>query len=399
MDAIPVAPPDPILGLLEAFQKDARSDKINLSVGVYQNESGRTPTLECVRRAEAKLLESGEGHGYLGIDGHPAFVARARRLVFGADAEPGGPLADRLAVAQTPGGTAALRVAADFLHAQFPSSRVWLSQPTWVNHAKIFQSAGFPIGEYPYFDARSHGLDLDRMLDALGQAGPRDIVCLHACCHNPTGVDPSAAEWERIADILRDRNLIPVVDFAYQGFGDGLDEDSAGLNRLVAHGLELVVCGSYSKNFGLYGERVGAVAVRARTPRGAGAALSQIKSAIRANYSSPPRHGAAIVATILNDAELDALWRDEVVGMRRRIRAMRELFVRSLAEHGVDQDFSFLLKQRGMFSFSGLNRMQVDELRSRHAIYIVDNGRINVAGMTTATMDRLCRAIASVLAS
>ncbi len=393
-DQLAVAPPDPILGLNEAFKQDPNPHKINLSVGVYLDDQGRTPILACVQQAAQRLVKSEANKGYLGIDGLAEYVGHVQRLVFG-DAVP----AARLATAQTPGGTGGLRVAGDFLHKAFPGARVWCSRPTWANHPSIFQAAGMAVEVYPYLDSAGRGLDLEGMLAGLRSAKPGDVVCLHACCHNPTGVDPTVEEWRQIAGVLREGNLLPLVDFAYQGFGDGLREDTVGVQQLLEAGLELVVCSSFSKNFGLYGERVGALTAVAGTPQAATAALSQIKAAIRANYSNPPKHGAALVATILGDAELRQQWEQEVASMRERIHAMRQLFVKTLAAKGVQQDFSFLCEQRGMFSYSGLNPMQVDQLRSQHAIYIVGNGRINVAGMTTATMDRLCTAIAQVLAT
>jgi aspartate aminotransferase len=393
LECVTTAPPDPILGLMEAFKKDPHPHKINLSVGVYQNEYGKTPILDAVKRAEQKLLAAETNKGYLGIDGLPQFAAEVQQLIFGQDVD-----SQLLATVQTPGGTGALRVAADFLQRVFPAARIWCSQPTWVNHPNVFQAAGLAVETYPYLAADGFSLDCASMRQALETMPPGDIVCLHACCHNPTGVDPTARQWNELAAVIRERRLLPLVDFAYQGFGDGLDQDAVGVRSLVQAGVEMLVCSSYSKNFGLYGERVGALSIRALDAGAAAAALSQVKAAIRANYSNPPLHGAAIVATVLSDPELRSQWVREVAGMRDRIQRMRHLFVETLKQKGVGKDFTFLTTQKGMFSFSGLTPMNVDELRHRYSIYIVGSGRINVAGMTEANMEPLCTAIAEVLA-
>jgi aspartate aminotransferase len=393
-EAIQTAPPDPILGLTEAFQQDPNPRKINLSVGVYQDESGKTPILQCVKQAERLLVEEETSKSYLGIAGCPTYAAESQRLVFGAEIETA-----CLATVQSPGGTGALRTAAELLRRQFPHAQVWCSQPTWANHPNIFQSAGLDVQFYPYLDNEGLGLDLDGMLQGLKEARPGDVVCLHACCHNPSGIDPSPEQWQDIATTLKKQGLLPLVDFAYQGFGTGLYEDAEGIRILTAAGLEMLVCSSYSKNFGLYAERIGALTVLAHTAAAAEATLSQLKATIRANYSNPPKHGAAVVARILTDATLRSLWEEEVTAMRDRIQRMRHRFVDTLRTKGVQRDFSFLLEQCGMFSFSGLNPMQVDELRKKHAVYIVGSGRINVAGMTEANMDPLCTAIAGVLSA
>lgn len=391
-EEIPVAPPDPILGLMDAFKKDPRDHKINLSVGVYQDEHGRTPILECVKQAERRLVEQEANKGYLGIEGSPEFGKAVQRLLFQDEVNPA-----HLATAQSPGGTGALRVAAEFLQRVFPAARIWCSQPTWANHPNIFQAAGMAVDIYPYLDHSGLALDMPGLCETLGRAAAGDVVLLHACCHNPTGIDPTAEQWREIGRFLAGRELIPLVDFAYQGFGDGLHEDAAGVRELVRAGLEVLVCSSFSKNFGLYGERVGALTVVAGSQNAAAAALSQIKAAVRANYSNPPKHGAAIVSTVLEDPALTATWEQEVAAMRGRIHRMRRLFVDTLRQKGVRRDFSFLSAQRGMFSNSGLTPLQVDELKTKHAIYVVGSGRINVAGMTTANMDRLCSAVAQVL--
>ena len=298
--------------------------------------------------------------------------------------------------AQTPGGTGALRVAADFIHSELPKARIWCSQPTWANHANVFAAAGVATESYPYFDAPSNGLDLDSMLEALRNIPAGEVVLLHACCHNPTGIDPTPEQWKAIAEVIAQCELLPLVDFAYQGFGDGLNEDRQGLLTLCEHCKDLLICTSFSKNFGLYRERVGALTAVASDPDAAGSVLSQIKRCVRANYSNPPAHGAAIVSTILADALLRQTWESELSEMRERVNGMRTLFVQTMQSLNVDHDFTFIEKQRGMFSFSGLSRLQVDELRNRHSIYVVGSGRVNVAGMTESNMPQLCEAIAAV---
>lgn len=387
-----MAPPDAILGLTDAFKRDPNPNKINLSVGVYQDSTGKTPILESVKKAEEKLLATESNKSYLGIDGLPEYGQAVQRLLFGDALEAG-----RAVTAQTPGGTGALRVAAEFIKLAQPNATVWCSKPTWANHPSVFEAAGLRVNSYPYIDAEGKGLDFDAMIAALRQVPAGDVVLLHACCHNPTGIDPTPEQWEEIGRVLAERQALPLVDFAYQGFGDGLREDAEGLLRLLKSNPELLVCSSFSKNFGLYSERTGALTLVAADPQAAQIALSNVKRCIRANYSNPPKHGAAIVATVLSDDGLTKLWESEVTGMRDRINGMRRLFVDTLKSRGVDRDFSFLLPQRGMFSFSGLSPVQVDELRSKHAVYIVGSGRINVAGMTEANMNPLCDAIADVL--
>ena len=395
-DSLPFAPPDSILGLTEAFNRDPNPRKINLSVGVYKDEQGKTPILASVKEAERRLLASEQNKGYLPIEGHAEYDARVQELLFGAGHEI---LASRRAVtAQTPGGTGSLRVAADFLKKHFPTARLWHSKPTWANHGAIFTAAGMKVEAYPYIDAAGRGLDFATMLTGLAQIPAGDVVLLHACCHNPTGIDPTSDQWRQIAAVVHERRLLPLVDFAYQGFGEGLVEDAAGLAALAQPGRDLVVCSSFSKNFGLYGERVGALTLVAGNADAAHRALSQVKISIRTNYSNPPTHGAAIVATVLADPQLRSQWEAELAAMRSRIHKMRRLFVATMKQKAPQQDFSFLTSQKGMFSFSGLTNVQVDELRTKHAVYVVGNGgRINVAGMTEANMPALCEAIAAVL--
>ena len=395
-DTLPLAPPDSILGLTEAFRSDPNPRKINLSVGVFKDEQGNTPILACVKEAERRLLETEQNKGYLPIEGQPEYDARVQELLFGRGHEI---LASgRIVTAQTPGGTASLRVAADMLRKHFPHARLWQSKPTWANHGAIFAAAGMQVQTYPYLAASGRELDFAAMLEGLRHIPAGDVVVLHACCHNPTGIDPTPGQWREIADVVHHRDLLPLVDFAYQGFGDGLEDDAIGLRELARRGKELLVCSSYSKNFGLYGERVGALSLVAATSEAVQRALSQVRIAIRTNYSNPPTHGAAIVATVLGDPELRRQWEAEVAAMRRRIHQMRELFVATMDRLAPNIDFSFLTRQKGMFSFSGLTNMQVDELRTRHAVYVVGNGgRINVAGMTPGNMQPLCEAIAAVL--
>ena len=390
-----VAPPDSILGITEAFLKDPNPRKINLSVGVFKDAAGQTPILPSVKEAERRLVETEKSKNYLGIEGLASYASAVQTLAFGAGHEVLS--AGRAVTAQTPGGTAALRVAADFVQAIRPGATVWLSDPTWPNHPAIFTAAGLKVASYPYYDAATRGLAGGPLLAALENAPAGDVVLLHGCCHNPSGVDPTAEQWGQIAAVVARRGLLPLVDFAYQGFGDGLREDAAGMLIVAAAVPELLVCSSYSKNFGLYNERVGALTVVAATAAEAERALGHVKLRIRANYSNPPAHGASVVATILGDAALRAQWEQELTAMRERIHRMRHLFVERLKAAGVQRDFSFLCQQRGMFSFSGLTPEQVKTLKEKHGIYIVGSGRINVAGMTEENMDTLCKAIAEVI--
>jgi aspartate aminotransferase len=390
------APPDAILGLTEAFKRDPNPDKINLSVGVYKDSEGRTPILACVKDAESQLLANEKSKGYLAIDGLPEYGAQSRRLLFGDDHE----LAesDRAVSLQTPGGTGALRVAADLLKRKLPDARIWHSQPTWANHPSILAAADRVVDTYAYLNDSGTGLDFPAMLADLQQIPAGDVVLLHACCHNPTGVDPTADQWKQIAEVVQSRKLLPLVDFAYQGFGSGLSEDSTGLLELSRTCREMLICSSFSKNFGLYGERVGALTIVADSATAAQAALSHAKLCVRANYSNPPQHGGSIVATVLGDDALRKKWEQELEAMRSRINEVRQQFVATMSKQASGTDFSFIAEQRGMFSFSGLTPLQVDELKKKHSIYIVTaGGRINVAGITKGNIDRVCAAIASVL--
>ena len=390
---LPIAPPDSILGLSDAFAKDPRPGKINLTVGVYKTEDGSTPILATVKKAEVKLLNTENTKGYMPIEGHLEYLKAVVGLVFSDQLDHG-----RVAAAQTPGGTGALRVGADTVARHFPGTRIWLSNPTWANHGSIFQAAGLDTPVYTYLSADKTSLDFSGMLENLERDGrPGDLVCLHACCHNPTGIDPTLQEWSQISDLLARKKMIPFVDFAYQGFGDGLMEDAKPLYALLAKNPEAIVCSSFSKNFGLYSERVGAVMLVSADASKTEAALSQIRQSIRCNYSNPPRHGASTVAIILNDASLRAEWNAEVDAMRNRISQMRSMFIEGMKKTGIDRDFSFLQRQKGMFSYSGLNSMQADWLKNERGIYIVGTGRINVAGMAPQTMETLCQSIADCI--
>lgn len=394
-ESISAAPADPILGLADLFRADNRPAKINLGIGVYKDETSKTVVLTSVKKAEQYLLENETTKSYLSIDGYPEFAAQTQALLFGQDT----PIitSGRARTAQTPGGTGALRVAADFLVQQTGVKRVWVSNPSWPNHNSIFKASGIEVRHYDYYDADNHQLNFDGMLASLSEAQAGDVVLFHGCCHNPTGIDPTAEQWQHLAELSVERGWLPLFDFAYQGFGRGLEEDAEGLRIFAAKHHELLVCSSYSKNFGLYNERVGAFTLVAENADVADRAFSQAKFAIRANYSNPPAHGAAIVATILGDESLRSLWQQELSDMRERIQRMRQLFVNTLAEKGAAKDFSFISQQNGMFSFSGLTKQQVHRLRDEFGIYAVDSGRINIAGMTPQNMSQLCEAIIAVL--
>ena len=387
------APPDPILGLNAAFGEDANPNKVNLGVGEYRDGQGQTPIFDAVSQAQRRILSAETTKAYLPIDGTPEYGHAVRQLLFGDDG------ADRQAAVtvQAPGGTGALRLAADFLHRLFPDAGIWISEPTWANHPKVFEAAGVRVGTYAYFDSDSDGLDFDAMLGAIGDLPSGDAILLHGCCHNPTGVDPDLAQWKQIGDALADREVVPVVDFAYQGLGDGLAADAAGLRELSRPRTELFVASSFSKNFGLYKERTGALTVLSGDADAAASVISHLKVCARTSFSNPPAHGSAIVTEILRDADLRRRWEEELSGMRDRINGMRRLLVSELNERGVTADFSFIERQRGMFSFTGLTPEQVGRLRDEYSIYIVGSGRINVAGLTEANIGGVCDALAAVL--
>ncbi len=392
---IKTAPADPILGLTETFKADPNPDKINLSVGVYKDANGQTPVLKSVKEAERRVLEQEDSKGYLPMTGEPAYCARVQEIMFGEDHEI---IAEKRAVtAQCPGGTGALRIVGDYLHVLHPSASLWLSDPTWANHGTIFGAAGLNCEKYSYRDPKTNGLDFDAMYESIKKIPRDDAILLHGCCHNPTGIDPTPEQWAKIGELLARQGVLPLVDFAYQGLADGIEEDRAGLLELTKKVKQMIVCSSFSKNFGLYRERTGALTVVADDAQQAARVMSQIKLRIRYNYSNPPSHGGQIVAIVLGDKELKAQWVEEVADIRNRINEMRHLFVKTLKEKGVTQDFSSITGQRGMFSFSGLTKDQVNRLRDEYSIYIVGSGRINVAGMTPSNMDRLCEAIKAVL--
>ncbi|EPR3508299.1 amino acid aminotransferase [Serratia marcescens] len=394
-EKITAAPADPILGLTDIFRADARPNKINLGIGVYKDETGKTPVLTSVKKAEQYLLENETTKNYLGIEGIPAFASCTQELLFGKESPI---VADRRArTAQTPGGTGGLRVAADFIANQTSAKRIWISNPSWPNHKNVFSAVGLEVLEYAYYDAANHALDFDGLLNSLKQAQAGDVVLFHGCCHNPTGIDPTAVQWAQLAELSVANGWLPLFDFAYQGFANGLEEDAQGLRIFAAKHKELIVASSYSKNFGLYNERVGACTIVAADAETADRAFSQVKAAIRANYSNPPSHGAAVVATILGNDALRAMWEQELTDMRQRIHRMRQLFVNTLQEKGAQQDFSFIIQQNGMFSFSGLTKEQVLRLREEFGVYAVNSGRVNVAGMTPDNMAPLCEAIVAVL--
>lgn len=390
------APADPILGLNDTFNKDERAEKINLGVGVFQNNEGITPILGSVKKAEAILLKEEKSKAYLKISGNEAYGLAVQKLLFGENAEP--MTAKRVVTAQAPGGTAALRIAADFIKQQAGVNKIWASKPTWANHKAIFSKSDLEIGEYRYYDANNRSLDFDAMCEDLNAVPAGDVVLLHGCCHNPTGVDPTVEQWQQIAEIAADKGWIALFDFAYQGFAKGVEEDAQGLRTFLTKNRELLVASSFSKNFGLYNERVGACTLVAENTEQAQSAFSQMKVNIRANYSNPPAHGALVVNTILSDSALSAEWLNEVKEMRERIKMLREKLVSTLAAKGAKQDFSFIKTQNGMFSFSGLNPEQVQRLRDDFAIYMVGSGRINVAGISENNIDYLCDAIVKVMA-
>ncbi|ERT13138.1 amino acid aminotransferase [Photorhabdus temperata] len=394
-EKIIAAPADPILGLADTFRSDPRTNKINLGIGVYKDETGKTPVLTSVKKAEQYLLENEATKNYLPISGLVEFGNVTQELLFGKDHPV---VTDKRArTAQSPGGTGALRIAADFIAKQTNAKQVWISNPTWPNHKNVFSAAGLGVREYKYYDAEKHALNFEDMLASLSDAQAGDVVLFHGCCHNPTGIDPTPAQWAKLAEMSAEKGWLPIFDFAYQGFAKGLNEDAEGLRIFAKNHNELIVASSYSKNFGLYNERVGACTIVAGDSDTAEKAFSQAKAIIRANYSNPPSHGASVVATILSNEELKTAWEQELTTMRERIQRMRQLFVNTLQEKGAKQDFSFIINQNGMFSFSGLTKEQVERLRVEFGIYAVSSGRINVAGLTLENMAPLCEAIVAVL--
>jgi aspartate/tyrosine/aromatic aminotransferase len=394
-ERVAAAPADPILGLNDSFNKDDRPTKVNLGVGVFKDEDGLTPILATVKEAERRLVDQETTKSYLAIGGDVEYGKQVQMLLFG---ENHAIVDNQLArTAQTPGGTGGLRIAADFMASQLDVSKIWISNPTWANHNSVFKSAGIETKSYRYYDPASHGLDFEGMLADLSKVGAGDAVLFHGCCHNPTGIDPTLEQWQQLADLAAERSFVVLFDFAYQGFANGIEEDAAGLRAFTKVIPELLVASSFSKNFGLYNERVGAFTLVAADRTVAEDAFSQVKAIIRSNYSNPPAHGAKVVATVLSDPQLKAQWIEEVAYMRQHIHELRGQFVSALQALGVAQDFSFIEKQNGMFSFSGLSLEQVNKLKADYGIYIVGSGRINVAGLSQKNMTYVCEAIAAVL--
>jgi len=392
--AIEMAPRDPILGITEAFNADTNPAKINLGVGVYYDNNGKVPLLECVQKAEAKLMEQPAPRTYLPIEGLAAYDKAVQELVFGADSAV---IQEKRALTvQAIGGTGALKIGADFLQRFLPSSDVYISDPSWENHRALFESAGFTVHNYAYYDAATRGVDFDGMLAALKAMPAGSIVVLHACCHNPTGADLTQEQWDQVIAVVQAGRLVPFLDMAYQGFANGISEDGAVVRRFAATGMALLVSNSFSKSFSLYGERVGALSIVATSAEEAARVLSQLKRVVRTNYSNPPTHGGKVVATVLSTPELRALWEEELAGMRVRIREMRGAMVEKLKEKAPGHDFEFVRRQVGMFSYSGLTKEQVGKLREQ-SIYAVDTGRICVAALNSTNIDRVVDAVAKVL--
>ncbi|UJX24625.1 MULTISPECIES: amino acid aminotransferase [Pseudoalteromonas] len=386
-------PTDPILGLMAAFKQDTNPKKIDLGVGVYKDEQGNTPVLKAVKKAEAFRLENETSKSYIGLAGNLDYCQKMENLLLG---EHPALLANRVRTAQAPGGTGALRVAAEFIKRCNKDATVWVTTPTWANHISLFEAAGLTVKEYPYYDYENKDLLFDDMLSTLKQVPKGDVVLFHACCHNPSGMDLNAEQWSTVADLAVEVGFTPLVDIAYQGFGSSLEEDAAGLRKLAAAVDELIICSSCSKNFGLYRERIGACSIIAKDAATADISNSVLLSVVRSIYSMPPAHGADIVSTILGSAELTQMWHDELDEMRSRINGLRTLIKESLAARGIEQDFSFIDRQNGMFSFLGINKEQIERLQKDYSIYIVGSSRVNVAGISDANIDYFANAVADV---
>ncbi|WP_295850762.1 amino acid aminotransferase [uncultured Xylophilus sp.] len=393
--AVEMAPRDPILGLNEQFAADTNPNKVNLGVGVYYDDNGKLPLLNCVQAAEKAMMEAPKARGYLPIDGIAAYDEAVKTLVFGAGSEP--VTSGRVATVQCIGGTGGLKVGADFLKQLNPEAKVLISDPSWENHRALFTRAGFEVGTYPYYDADKRGVDFDGMLAALNAAAAGTIVVLHACCHNPTGYDITPAQWDQVVAAVKAKNLVAFLDMAYQGFGHGIAEDGAVIGKFVDAGLTFFVSTSFSKSFSLYGERVGALSVLAASKEEAARVLSQLKIVIRTNYSNPPTHGGAVVAAVLGTPALRAQWEEELAGMRVRIKEMRQKLVDGLRAAGVQKDMSFITEQIGMFSYSGLTKDQMVRLRSEFGVYGTDTGRMCVAALNSRNIDHVCASIAKVV--
>ena len=387
-------PADPILGLLAKYREDVNPLKIDLGVGVYKNEAGHTAILDCVKKAEKHRLETEDTKVYIGPAGSPLFNEKMSELIFGAHKVL---LENRARTVSTPGGTGALRVAAEFVNSCKSGATIWVSNPTWANHNALFQAAGLNVKAYPYYDYENKSLDFDGMLAALKEVSADDVVLLHACCHNPSGMDLNNEQWQQVVEVTKDIGFLPLIDMAYQGFGAGLDEDAYGLRLMAENVKEMIVCSSCSKNFGLYRERIGACTLIADSTHSADIVASVLASVVRGIYSMPPAHGAAIVETILNSTELTAQWHVELKEMRDRINGNRQLLVNKLLENGVNRDFSFIARQSGMFSFLGITPEQVQQLQTDYSIYMVGSSRMSIAGIANSNVDYLAQSIAKVL--
>ena len=393
--AVEMAPRDPILGLNEQFAADSNPKKVNLGVGVYYDDNGKLPLLACVQKAEQAMMAKPSARGYLPIDGIAAYDSAVQALVFGAQSP--SVLAKRVATVQCLGGTGGLKVGADFLKRLNPQAKVLISDPSWENHKALFTQAGFEVQAYPYYDAQALGVNFPKMLASLASAQAGSIVVLHACCHNPTGYDITPSQWQQVVDTVKAKGLTAFLDMAYQGFGHGIAEDGAVIDLFVQAGLSFFVATSFSKSFSLYGERVGALSVHCETADEAAKVLSQLKIAIRTNYSNPPIHGGSVVAAVLNTPEWRSLWESELAGMRVRIKDMRQKLVEGLKAAGVQRDMSFITQQIGMFSYSGLSKDQMIRLRSEFGVYGTDTGRMCVAALNSKNIDHVCASIAKVL--
>ena len=395
LSGVQMAPRDPILGVTETFNADPNPNKVNLGVGVYYDDAGKVPLLECVKRAEKLRMETAPNRGYLPIDGLATYDRAVQELVFGADSP--AVREKRVVTVQALGGTGGLKIGADFLRRVDPNATVWISNPSWENHRALFEAAGFVVEAYPYYDPKTRGLDFNGMASALEKLPAGAIVVLHACCHNPTGVDLNPEQWSRVIEIVRRRGLVPFLDLAYQGFGDGIDADGAIVRRFADAMSSVFVASSFSKSFSLYGERVGALSILAASADEAARVLSQIKRIVRTNYSNPPTHGGQVVASVLTTPELRTLWEKELGGMRERIKAMRTALVDGIHARAPGADFGFILAQRGMFSYTGLSKAQVDRLREEYSIYAIDTGRICVAALNSANVKIVAEAIAKAI--
>jgi len=391
-ESLQAAPADAILGLITEHKNDPRPEKIDLGVGVFRTAEGETPVLDVVKLAEQRLVDSQESKAYIGTAGDPNFNAAMQDLIFADSVDP-----DRIATIQAPGGSGSLRVAASLILRARPDAKVWVSDPTWANHIPLLGGAGVTLDSYPYYDTDKHVIRIDAMLESLGKADAGDVVLLHACCHNPSGMDPSVEEWEAIADVVEKRELVPFIDMAYQGFAQSLSDDAFAVRHFAGRVPEMIVSGSCSKNFGLYRDRVGSLSMLAADKASRDIVFSQINSIVRTIYSVPPDHGAVVVSTILNDPDLRAAWRVELAEMRSRLREMRVLLNEALIEKAPDHDFSHLIRATGMFCFLGISEDQVNRLKRDYGVYMVGSSRINTAGITAKNVNYLADAIAATL--